>query len=85
MIKNTADFIVSVLVTGIVFAIIFLLFTLFKGQIVGQFLNGLKNNTGNYSTFKILMWVAIFVAAYFLINWIVSSIQKPSIKRSSSF
>lgn len=83
MITNTANFIVSVLITTIVFAIIFVLFLIFKSSIIGYFFNGLKNNTGNYSTYKILMWVAIFISAYFLTVWIYKSTKSYQHQSSS--
>jgi uncharacterized BrkB/YihY/UPF0761 family membrane protein len=82
MIRNTADFIVSVLVISIVGAIIFTLFLLFKSEVMLQFLNGLKNNTGNYSTYNILMWVAIFVSIYFLLYMIFK--PRPIITRTKN-
>jgi hypothetical protein len=65
-----ANQIVFLILIFVVVGILFILNILTKAYVWGNWLNRMKNSSGNYNTGKILMMVAAAVALYFLLSFL---------------
>jgi uncharacterized membrane protein len=65
-----AEQIVFLILIFVVVGILFILNILTKAYVWGNWLNRMKNSSGNYDTTKILMMVAAAVALYFLLSFL---------------
>jgi uncharacterized membrane protein len=76
--------IVFLILIFIIVGILFILNILTKAYVWGNWLNRMKNNSGNYSTYKILMWLFAAVFVYFLVYFLFmrKSTVRASLTRS---
>ena len=65
-----AEQIVFLILIFVVVAILFILNILTKAYVWGNWLNRMKNSSGNYNTGKILMYLAAAVLLYFLLSYL---------------
>jgi hypothetical protein len=65
--------IVFLILIFVVVGILFILNIFAKAYVWGNWLNKMKNSSGNYDTGKILMMVAAAVALYFLLTYLFGS------------
>jgi hypothetical protein len=65
-----ANQIVFLILIFVVVAILFILNIFAKAYVWGNWLNRMKNSSGNYNTGKILMMLAAAVLLYFLLTYL---------------
>ncbi len=65
-----ANQIVFLILIFVVVAILFILNIFAKAYVWGNWLNRMKNSSGNYNTGKILMYVAAAILLYFLLTYL---------------
>jgi uncharacterized BrkB/YihY/UPF0761 family membrane protein len=82
MTDRFANQIVFFILLLVIFGILFLLNSVYQGYIINLFLNKIKNNSGNYSSTKIILMFIAILSIIFLLYWLF----KPNTtKRESQF
>jgi hypothetical protein len=75
-----ANQIIALVLILVVVAILFILNIFAKAYVWGNWLNRMKNNSGNYSTYKILMWLSAAVLLYFILYYLF--VRKDTVRAS---
>jgi hypothetical protein len=65
--------IVFLILIFVIVGILFILNILTKAYVWGNWLNRMKNSSGNYSTYKILMWLSAAILLYFIVYYMFAS------------
>ncbi len=81
---DAGDYMVFLILIFVIFGLLFILNIFAKAYVWGNFLNKMKNNSGNFDTTKILMMFGVLIALYFFITWMFGSKQtvRASLSRS---
>ena len=84
MSKFTANQLVFLILIFIIVALLFVLNIFAKAYVWGNWLNRMKNNSGNFDTTNILMMVGVGIAIYFFFIWMFGAQHtiRPSLTRS---
>ncbi len=75
-----ANQIVFLILIFVVVGILFILNIFAKVYVWGNWLNRMKNSSGNYSTYKILMWLFAAVLLYFILYYLF--VRKNTVRAS---
>ena len=70
MTNNVANRLVFLILLFIIFGILYIFNTVFQGYILSIFLSKIKNNSGNYSSIKIIMMIVAILSILFLLYWL---------------